>query len=83
MISEEENEPGDDTAIRTVANMVSSGLNRYVSAGDNVNQIGILYLLTALSLLNIAKDMDNNDQVLTTARRLASQGLSKAARVKS
>ena len=83
MISEDEDQPGQDVAIRTVANMVSTGLNRYVTAGDNVNQIGILYLLTALSLLNIAKDMDQNEQVLTTARRLASQGLSKAARVKT
>lgn len=81
MINEED--PQDDTAVRTVANMVASGLSRYVTAGDNVNQLGVLYLLTALSLLNIAKDMDNSDQILTTARRLATQGLSKAARVKT
>lgn len=75
-----EDDNTDDIAILTVANMVSTGLNRYLAPGDNVNSLGMLYLLSSLALLNLAKDIENNDQLLTTARRFASQGLSRASR---
>lgn len=83
MADTDKDDLSSDKVVSNIANMVSAGLSRYsTGGGETANPTALLYMLTALSLLNLSKDLDNNTQLLSTARRFASHGLSRAAKNK-